>query len=1463
MKAKIQSFPLFLIPCFVSLLLIVSNGFAQPIGAANGLFSISEGQQVYFSQGNLQYQASSNTWRFAENQWDFVGGTYQGEQYGTVTGSSNNNISSTYSGWIDLFGWGTSGWNSGSTCYRPWEYSSDWIDFHPGGINSPGLVGNYANADWGVYNAISNGGNQPGLWRTLTGDEWDYLLTQRSTLSGLRWAFAEVNGVNGLILLPDDWSTSFYNLIVYETYLSHYTDNIINSDTWTTVLSPHGAVFLPAAGWRSKRQFYPVDPGGIGGNYWSTTPWGNGASYFEFGGGNYPFCGVDSQDSSWGFSVRLVRQATNTGYSITTSVNPSNGGAVTGGGYYQQGQTCALTATPASGYTFTNWTENGNVVSTSANYTFTVSGNRSLVANFTSTLAVPSVVVDEIIRITPRGVTLRIRITDNGGSTVTSAGYLINGHQYGLSNPPESFVIGVSDLAPGTTYTAQPYAENSQGMGYGPSISFTTLPSDYTYTVATSSSPAEGGTVVGGGEYHYQETCTLTAIANEGYSFAYFVQEGVAYWNGNPISFNVNDGTSFVAYFNVNSYEIEASSSPSEGGSVSGGGTYTYGSSCTLTATPASGYTFTNWMENGNVVSTSANYTFTVSGNRSLVANFTSTLAVPSVVVDEIIRITPRGVTLRIRITDNGGSTVTSAGYLINGHQYGLSNPPESFVIGVSDLAPGTTYTAQPYAENSQGMGYGPSISFTTLPSDYTYTVATSSSPAEGGTVVGGGEYHYQETCTLTAIANEGYSFAYFVQEGVAYWNGNPISFNVNDGTSFVAYFNVNSYEIEASSSPSEGGTVSGGGTYTYGSTCTLTATANEGYAFVNWTENGDVVSTDPEYSFTVSGNRNLVANFAEEVPTCNIVFDLYDSYGDSWNGNYLVVSYGDITEQFTVESGSFASCSREIATGSVVSLSWIKGSYIGECSFDIKFENGVLIYHGSNLSATFQEDIAIDCELATAPYLISAIANPTEGGAVEGGGVYEGGSSCTLHAIPNPGYIFVYWTENGQQVSTDATYSFTVAGNRDLVAYFSAPLTITVSSNPSEGGTVTGAGVFDYGNTCTLTAIANPGYTFIKWTKNGEDVSYLSPFIFSVTENADYVAVFEETAGIAIGAPEGTNVYFPSYSYFKHILTQQIYTHDEIGGSTTVTGISFFNTGGQKTRNYDIYLVHTDKVAFSNNKDWIAVTESDRVFSGDVTMMSGCWTTIEFDTPFAYNGTSNLAVVVDDNSGDYTNSPHMECRVFNTQGKQAIRVYRDGANCNPYNPFVYGGALYSVKNQIVLSVTPASSVAQTITLSPGWNWFSTYLSGEPTELLQMLENSLGGNGIVIKSNAVSTDYYEDYGWYGDLDDEGLKSSQMYMVKTNAACTVELEGVPANPAEVGITIRHGWNWIGFPCAEAMSVAEALSGFQAEDGDILKSSGASTDYYEGFGWYGELETMEPGEGFMYYSNSQTTKTIYFP
>ncbi|MBP5723460.1 MAG: hypothetical protein J6X18_07820, partial [Bacteroidales bacterium] len=204
------------------------------VGAIQGEFSVSATKKVYFSQGNLQYQASTSIWRFAENQYDMIGS------------DNNSNISSSYSGWIDLFGWGTSGWNSGANAYQPYSTSIYIDDYYPGGSYSNSLTGSYANADWGVYNKISNGGNQAGLWRTLTKDEWQYLISDRAQASRLMGQ-GRVNNVNGLILLPDGWETPSSVKFTYDP--GNYSTNVYSLDEWA-VMQSYGAVFLPAAGYR-------------------------------------------------------------------------------------------------------------------------------------------------------------------------------------------------------------------------------------------------------------------------------------------------------------------------------------------------------------------------------------------------------------------------------------------------------------------------------------------------------------------------------------------------------------------------------------------------------------------------------------------------------------------------------------------------------------------------------------------------------------------------------------------------------------------------------------------------------------------------------------------------------------------------------------------------------------------------------------------------------------------------------------------------------------------------------------------------------------------------------------------------------------------------------------------------------------------------------------------------------------
>lgn len=363
-------------------------------------------------------------------------------------------------------------------------------------------------------------------------------------------------------------------------------------------------------------------------------------------------------------------------YTVNVSANPNIGGSVAGGGTYNQGQSCTVTATPNAGYTFTNWTENGNVVSSQANYTFIVNNNRNLVANF----------------------------------------------------------------------QAQPQ----------------------NYTITVSANPTNGGTVSGGGTYQQGQSCTVTATSNTGYTFSNWTENGNVVSTQANYTFNVNGNRTLVANFTAQQYTITATADPVNGGNVTGGGTYNYGNSCTLNATPAAGYAFVNWTKNGTQVSTNTSYTFTVTESAAYVAHFQL----------------------------------------------------------------------------------------------QTFTVNVNANPTEGGTVTGGGTFNYGETCTVTATANEGYDFVNWAQGFFSVSNEASYTFTVTNNVNLTANFSLQTLEVKVAIEPAEAGDVTGEGSYNYGDEVTLSVIRNEDWAFLNWTEDGEVVSEEPIYVFTITHNRDLVAHF-------------------------------------------------------------------------------------------------------------------------------------------------------------------------------------------------------------------------------------------------------------------------------------------------------------------------------------------------------------------------------------------------------------------------------------------------------------------------------------------------------------------------------------------------------------------------------------------------------------------------
>ena len=302
----------------VPLLLLSFVAQAQsPIkdGAILAEFSVSDSTKVHFSQGNLQYQASTNTWRFAENQWDFVGDSIDGTVYEKGIKSDNAKISSSYDGWIDLFGFGTSGYK-GRMPYMTSTIYADYIiaksefpyrrNYNPNlGIDFVELDnGNGQKYDWGWGFCLSDGGMEQYVeeccWRTLTRSEWNYLISERKKAEK-KIGNARVNGVYGLVLLPDKWKTP--QGLVFK----HSNQNEYSESEWEQ-MEANGAVFLPAAGSRDGNFLPPGDAFERWGAYWSSTIAEFKYSYavsFDEDEDEYECCG--RVPMSIGLSVRLVK----------------------------------------------------------------------------------------------------------------------------------------------------------------------------------------------------------------------------------------------------------------------------------------------------------------------------------------------------------------------------------------------------------------------------------------------------------------------------------------------------------------------------------------------------------------------------------------------------------------------------------------------------------------------------------------------------------------------------------------------------------------------------------------------------------------------------------------------------------------------------------------------------------------------------------------------------------------------------------------------------------------------------------------------------------------------------------------------------------------------------------------------------------------------------------------------------
>ena len=329
---------------------------------------------------------------------------------------------------------------------------------------------------------------------------------------------------------------------------------------------------------------------------------------------------------------------------------------------------------------------------------------------------------------------------------------------------------------------------------------------------------------------------------------------------------------------------------------------------------------------------------------------------------------------------------------------------------------------------------------------------------------------------------------------------------------SVTATFSPREYTISVAANPVAGGTVTGAGTYAYGSTPTLHAIPDSGYTFQEWTVSGSTVWTTADYSFLVTGDRSLVAVFVPIPPSQRSL-----EVAISGDGS-VVSSPAGISCDRSGNSGG--TCTGAFTAGTTVTLTqhaangWSFGQWGGACSGSGGCQ--VVLDQDRSATATFNVN----------QYTIAVSASPAAGGTATGGGTYPHGSSVELHASAAAGYRFDRWTEGGADVSTSTTYDFTATANRSLVAHFVVPspgsyaLAVTLSgagsvtSSPAgincEATTSGSSGVcaaeFAAGTSVSLSNTAANGWQFANW--NG-DCSGTGSCQVTMNQNRAVGAVF------------------------------------------------------------------------------------------------------------------------------------------------------------------------------------------------------------------------------------------------------------------------------------------------------------------------------------------------------------------
>ena len=696
-------------------------------------------------------------------------------------------------------------------------------------------------------------------------------------------------------------------------------------------------------------------------------------------------------------------------------------------------------------------------------------------------------------------------------------------------------------------------------------------------------------------------------------------------------------------------------------------------------------------------------------------------------------------------------------------------------------------------------------------------------------------------------------------QQAFGLWNSNTIVYvpcGFEDAYASLSWGGFSNFHgicggtVTVAVDPEEGGMVTGGGTFEAGQACTVTATAMEGYAFVKWTLNGLMVSLNTEYNFYVYGDMTLVAHF---VQAGNIVFadstvkeicvSHWDTNGDgelsyveaalvtsldlAFRNNTDITSFEEL-QYFvglsSISNYAFYNCTALI--GSLIlpnSLTSIGNYAFNNCS---GFTGSLILPNSLTFIGTgaFKECTGFTGSL-TIPNSVTTIR---EYAFYNCSGFT--GSLILPNSLTTIGYRAFY---NCSGFTGSLTIPNSVTSIDSYVFYncrgFTGSLTISDSMTSISDGTFYNCSGFT-GNLTIPNSVTTIGCSAFRNCRNLTGDLTIPNSVTSIGYDAFY-----DCRGFTGNLTIPNSVTYISSEVFRNCsgLT------GDLTIPSSVTMISYGAFYGCKGFTGDLTIPNSvtsiSGYVFYNCSGLTSLT-----MGNSVTSMGS----------YAFQGCSKLTSI----TLHTETPPTIESNTFYNCPK-SIPVYVPCGSEASYQAAAYWSEFTDIQEVCTQS--------QTVTLSEGSNWFSTYVEITLDDLKAALLEALptaAANTIKIKSQRNGQATWNGRMWTGQLRD--MDVAQMYKIIVPTACELAVEGMPIDPAEHPLTIANGANWMGYPLSEGMTVTNAFAGF-AVNNDAVKSAANGQANWNGRMWMGTLKNLDPGKGYIYKSNATGSRTFTFP